>query len=342
MKFNWLILVVAVVLISCGGDVENDSDSTIETTEVDTSITEQEKEFKAVNDLLRSDVNNISLYLQRARLYQKYGELDLAVKDIDRAIKLDSISPEYYLLKAELLKSQDKFKEAKDVLDQCMLVDNENIPARLELGYLALVVKNYKQGLEYADAVLKRDVHNAEAYYLKGMIFQEKQDTDLALSSYATAIEQENDYYEAYVALGILNISRDLNLSKEYLKNALRVKPQSLEALYAYGVCLQEKGDYNEAIETYHEILKIEEYREPYFNLGYIHHEYLKVYDVAVDYYTKAIEVEPAYVDAYYNRALCYEELKKNKEAETDLRKALQLNPQYTNAAIALERVLNK
>ena len=336
-----IILSILLVLFSCGNETASDVKNDVNGV-VDSTSTEQEKEFKAINTMLKADINNTALYLKRAKLYTKYGELDLAIKDIDRAISLDSLVPDYYLLKAELYRRQDKYKKAKETLDACMLVDNENIPARLELGWLALIVRDYKQGLDYADAVLKRDIHNAEAYYLKGMIFQEKNDTDLALSSFSTAIEQENDYYEALIGLGILNMKRDVSLSKEYLKNALKLRPQSLEALYAYAMCCQEKGDYNEAIETYHDILKIEEYREPYFNLGFIHQEYLKVYDVAIDYYSKAIEVEPKYIDAYYNRALCYEQRDEKAKAEKDLREALRLNPQYTSAALALERVLGE
>ncbi len=341
MKKTCSILALSVVLFSCGNGENHTKENDTEQI-VDTVQTEQEKEFKAINDLLRSDVNNISLYLQRSKLYTKYNELDLAIKDIDRAISLDSLSAEYYLLKAELQKQQNKYKQAKETLDKCLILNNENLEARLELGYLALVVKDYKQALEYTDAVLKRDIHNAEAYYLKGMIFQEKEDTARALSSYATAIEQENDYYEALIALGILNLNKDLALSKGYIKNALKLQPESLEALYAFAICCQEKGDYNEAIETYHKILKINEYAEPYFNLGYIHQEYLKVYEVAIENYTKALAIQPTYVNAYFNRALCYEQLDKIKEAEADLRKALQLDPQNTNAALSLERVLNQ
>lgn len=334
-----LLGIVAFIFTACG------SNSTTENQEVialDSTLTEKEAEFKAVNDLLKQDINNTSLYLKRAKLYSKYNDLTSAVNDVDRAIKIDSTQPEYYLLKAELLKKQDKLIECKQALDDCMLLDNDNVPARIELGWLALIARDYKQAIKYADAALKIDIYNAEAYYLKGMVFEEQQDTTLALSTYKTAIEQENDYYEPYVHLGLLYFHIDLNLAKEYLKNALRIKPNSLEALYAYGICCQEKGDYNEAIATYHNILKIEEYREPYFNLGYIHQEYLKVYDVAIDYYTKAINVEPRYVDAFYNRGLCYEKLNQYKKAEQDFREALKLNPQYTNAAIALERVLKK
>lgn len=338
--FQLIPLVILAFFMACEADVSENLESN-ESVQ-DSVSSEKSKIFEAVNAELKADINNPFLYLKRAKLYMDNGELDLAIKDVNRAIKIDSLMPEYYLLKAELLKKQYKLKESKDALDACMLIDNDNIEARLELGYLALVARNYKQALDYADAVLKRDVYNAEAYYLKGMVFEEKQDTVLALSSYSTAVEQENDYYEAYIKLGILNLPINLELAKGYIENALRIEPNNLEALYAYGMCNQEIGDYNLAIETYLKIIEIQEYREPYFNLGYIHHEYLKVFDVAIDYYTKAIEVEPKYIEAYYNRALCYEELNKLKMAETDLRTALELNPQYTNAALALDRVLHK
>lgn len=342
MKKYLIILISTFIFFSCGSDVEDTVDNTDLAEAVDSLDSERTVEFKAVNDLLRNDINNTSLYLQRAKLYMKYNDLSSAVKDIDRAIKLDSLSPDYYLLKAELLKKQDKFKEAKSALDDCMRIDNNNVEARVELGWLALIVRDYDQAMDYADAALKRDIYNAEAYHLKGMIFEEKLDTTRAISSFRTAIEQENDYYDAYMHLGVLHMDIDLVLAKEYLKNALRIKPESLEALYAYGLSCQENEDYNEAIETYHSILEIDEYREPYFNLGYIHQEYLKVYDVAIDYYTKAINLEPKYLEAYYNRGLCYEELKQYKKAEADFRHALKLNPQYTTAALALERVLSK
>jgi len=336
-----LIIISAVFLLSsCGGDA-NKTEKVAEGTELTKSLeSEQTLAFKEVNALLKGEINNPALYLKRSKLYLKYGDLLSAVNDLDQAIVIDSTAPEYYLLKAELLKKQDKLKEAKEVLDKCLNLDNENISARIELGWLALVSRNYKQAFDYADAVLKRDVYNAEAYFLKGMIFEDKGDTTRAVSSYITAIEQENDYYEAYMQVGVLSFDNNQKLGKEFIKNALRVKPESMEALYAYAMICQESGEYNESIETYYKILSIEEFREPYFNLGFIHQEYLKVYDVAIEHYTSAIRIEPKYIDAYYNRALCYEQLDEPQKAVADLKIALKLNPQYDEAAILMGRIL--
>jgi len=336
-----LMIVGAIFLLSsCGSDVkeiQNNKDS-VATPAI--SESEQTIAFKEINSALKAEINNPTLYLKRAKLYVKYDDLFSAVNDLDRAIGIDSTAPEYYLLKAELLKRQDKLKESKEVLDKVMYIDNDNLQARLELGYLALIARQYKQALDYADAVLKKDVYNAEAYFLKGMVFEDKRDTSRAISSYVTAIEQENDYYEAYMQVGILSSHENKALGKGYIKNALRVKPESLEALYALGMICQESAEYNEAIETYHKILSIEEFREPHFNLGFIHQEYLKVYDVAIEHYTNAIRLEPKYIDAYYNRALCYEQLDEPKKAVADLKIALELNPQYTPAALLMGRVL--
>jgi len=337
-----LILVSVVCLLSsCGSDVEKDVQLEDKAIEI-VSESEQTLAFKEVNGLLKAEINNPNLYLKRAQLYMKYGDLSFAVNDLDRAIGVDSTAPEYYLLKAELLKMQDKLKESKEVLDKCMSIDNGNLKARIELGWLALISRNYKQALDYADAVLRKDVYNAEAYFLKGMVFEDKGDTTRAISSYVTAIEQENDYYEAYMQVGLLSFDGNQQLGKEYIKNALRIDSNSLEALYAYGMICQESGDYNDAIETYYKILNIKEYREPHFNLGFIHQEYLKVYDVAIEHYTNAIRLEPKYIEAYFNRALCYEQLDEPQKAIVDLKIALKLNPQYTEAAILMGRILKK
>lgn len=337
MKPFILFLLSIFLLIGCNTNEKPITEEPEQT--IDSTSSEQVKVFKEINEQIKNDINNTGLYLRRARLFQQYGAIPKAIEDVDRAISIDSLVPEFYLLKAQLLKSQYKLKEVKEVLDKCMFIDNKNVQARIELGWLALIAKDYKQALDYADAALKRDMYAAEAYFLKGMIFIEKKDTATAISSFKTAVEQENDYYDAYIQLGVLHIYKKGNLSEGYFKNALRIKPKNLEALYNLGFYYQEVGEYKKAIETYKETLAIKEYREPYFNLGYIHQEYLSAYEEAIGFYTKAIEIEPKYIDAYYNRGLCYEKMKNKAKAKADFQEVLKLNPTHTFAAIALERV---
>ena len=68
--------------------------------------------------------------------------------------------------------------------------------------------------------------------------------------------------------------------------------------------------------------------------------EYFQKYDIAIDYYTRAIELSPLYYTAIYNRGLCFEKLGDLKNAENDFRKTLKIKSDYDYAALALERVL--
>ncbi|MCB9360979.1 MAG: tetratricopeptide repeat protein [Flavobacteriales bacterium] len=339
--FSYIFLIVSFLMFSCTENVNVDENKTNEV-EVDSLTAYKNAEFEVVNTQLKSDPNNPNLYVKRAQLYKKYDEIPFAIEDIDRAIKVDSLIPEFYLLKAEMQKQIDDYANAKRTLDKCLLIDNNNVQVRIELGWMAFIIQNYEQAIEYADAALKRNMYAAEAYYLKGMIFYEKQDTAKAISSLITAVEQESNYYEAYIQLGILHFKQDNELAKGYFKNALRIKPNSPEALYNYGLWCQEHGDYNEAIETYHKILEIKPFREALFNLGYIHQEYLKVYEEAINFYTQAIASDKNYFEAYYNRGLCHEKLGNLGQAELDYRKALKINSNYDYAALSLDRILKK
>lgn len=341
MRLNFFIsITIVVALFSCKGEV--DQSSTEANNPKDSVELAKTIDFESINTELKSDPNNPALYLKRARIYQKYNEIGFAIEDIDRAIKIDSLLPEYYLLKAELQKKEGWYADAKRTLDKCLLIDNGNVQARIELGWIAFIIQNHSQAIEYADAALKIDVYNAEAYYLKGMIFYEQNDTSKAISSFITATEQEANYYEAYIQLGLLHLNQPNKLAKDYFKNALRIQPKSSEALYNYGYACQMRGEYVEAVETYQKMIAIQPFREPYFNLGFIHQEYFGKYPEAIEFYTKAVNMSPLYYAAFYNRGLCYEKIGNRTLAEADFRKTLSINSDYDYAAIALERILKK
>ena len=62
-----------------------------------------------------------------------------------------------------------------------------------------------------------------------------------------------------------------------------------------------------------------------------------KAYDVnslilKIEYYTKAIELNPEYTYAYYNRGIAYNDLGQYQKAIDDYTKAIELNPEYADA----------
>jgi tetratricopeptide (TPR) repeat protein len=57
-----------------------------------------------------------------------------------------------------------------------------------------------------------------------------------------------------------------------------------------------------------------------------------KDYDSAIEQFTKVIEMDEKFVEAYNMRGNCYSALKKNEEAVKDFSKAIEMDPNNRNA----------
>ena len=63
-----------------------------------------------------------------------------------------------------------------------------------------------------------------------------------------------------------------------------------------------------------------------YYNLAKVYFK-IKQFELAVDFYTSAIKINPSDPDIYSNRGICYIQIFQHKLAFADLQKALMMNP---------------
>ncbi|PSB04588.1 tetratricopeptide repeat-containing S1 family peptidase [Merismopedia glauca] len=104
-----------------------------------------------------------------------------------------------------------------------------------------------------------------------------------------------------------------------------------------------EKGNYQEAIENYTKAIEIDpQYTNAYNNRG-IAYGNLGNYQQAISDYARAIALNPQDPDAYYNRGNAYDDLGEYQKAISDYDRAITLNPQdleaYNNRGIAYRKL---
>jgi tetratricopeptide (TPR) repeat protein len=309
-------------------------------------------ELAAINERIKSQPNNPDHYVERARYYLNFNDYDKAILDLDRALAADTTRTDILLIRGKTKFSFQFFKEAKDDYEKCILIAPDNTDCLLRKAEMELLLRNYGQALKDINDALRFNDYLEEAYYLKGLYYAEIGDTLLAASSYQTAIEVFPDYYDAYISLGLLYHKAKSDLALEYYNTALSIDPLSFEAFYNKAMYLQETGfrdrkRYRQALTLYDHLAKLSPSNElPYFNRGYIYLEYLSsessadtTYRKAADFFTGAIERYPGYFQALYNRGLCHESLGEYTRARNDFLKALKIEPQFTEAALSLERL---
>lgn len=300
-------------------------------------------ELKALNQKILDNPNDAGLYHERARLYLKLKLLEDAIYDVKRSIRVDSNKVEFYLTQADIYFAANETRNAKDVLEKVVRKFPTNTEGLLKLSELFFIVKQYENAFTKINEALKIDQNLSKAYFLKGDIYKETGDTAKAISSYETAIEQDNQNSGAFFSLGLIYSSRKSPLAFDYYDNVLRLKPNNVEALYAKGKLLQDLGRFDESIGIYKSLLKVDSLH-PFalYNLGAIDLEVKKDAKSALSFFSQALNADPKYAEAYYARGVCYEELKDVSNAKADYQMCLQLKPNYEPAVEALNSLGDK
>ena len=92
------------------------------------------------------------------------------------------------------------------------------------------------------------------------------------------------------------------------------------------GLLYTNTGEYHKAIAAFTRAIELDpNFTDAYISRGWVYIE-LEQYEQAVVDYTKAIELDPSLADAYINRSGAYIELGQYEQAIVDYEKAVQLN----------------
>ncbi|MEZ4720719.1 MAG: tetratricopeptide repeat protein [Flavobacteriales bacterium] len=332
MKWT-LFLVVTLAVISIGCQQNN------------TPKLNAGKQFEnpadSINELIKESPNDAQLYFERAQLHYANRDVASSLSDVGRALKLDSGNVEFYILLANLKLINKQSRDSKDALLKAYRINPTDTRVLLKLGELYMIVNDYDASFRYLNEALQQDIHLAEAYRLKGFNYKYSGDTTNAVSSFQTAIEQDPDDYDSYLQLGLIYSSILNPLALNYYDNALRVRPASLEAMYAKALHLQNIGESRLAIRLYDQIIEANpNFFNAHYNKGFVYLEQLEKYDSAAVAFTQAINYGPEnYFQAVYNRGLANERMGNKTSAKEDYKLALKQNPQYDLAAHGLSRV---
>lgn len=339
---NFLLILLCFFQLGCTS--KSDTEKALADVKKDSANALNSAAFKKVNAALKENPSDPDLYYRRGELYLAIKDFEAAIADAERALKIDSLKNDtYYILLTDAYFYSDKTRKAKETLERCV----KNIPGSkdgfLKLAELYFFVKKYQECIVNLNSALKIDEHVAKAYFIKGMCYKETGDTSLAISSMQTACEQDDKYYDAYVETGRLLAAKKSTLCIEYYNNALRLNPKSTEVVYLVGKFYQDTKRIPQAIDAYNKLLTMNKAdQHALYNLGVIQYVFLKDLPKAKEYFTKAIDADAQYAEAYLARGICYNDEKNYSEAEADYRSALQYRPNFEPAVERLNALTGK
>ncbi len=297
-------------------------------------------ELAALDKKIASDSLNSENYYQRSKYYLDQKDINRSLADISKAIQLNEKDADYFVTLGDIYLAMNRVTSCLEALKKAESLDPENGKALVKIARVRLILQDYEGAFEYSKRALDLDRINPEAYFIRGYAYMEKGDTSLAIRNFQAAADQDQKYYDAFMELGIIYSALKKPISAGYLETAIRIDSSRVEGYYLLGLAYQEQENIPKAVETYEKLIRsFPDFKEGYYNLGYINLVYIKDFEKAVGYFTKAVSLDPKYADAYFNRGYGYELMGKYANARKDYQKALELVPNYEKPINGLNRL---
>ncbi len=275
--------------------------------------------------------------LERSAQYINVGSYELAIKDLEAAIRLDSLNP---LIYHRLADAQLDYYQSHNALTT-MIETSKKFPShlhtQLKLSEFHYTLEQYDESMKVIDAILKKDPQLDEAYFMMGMNFKAKGDIDNAIKSFQRTTEVNGDHHDGWLMLGTLYSSKGDELALKCFDNAILINPKSVEAMHNKAFHLQNTNRIEEAKKLYRQInAQNPQYTDAFFNTGILYLEQDSLAQ-ALEHFNIAVKTDPQYAMGYYYLGITYEKLNNSKAALEMYDQALRIVPEFVRAKDAAE-----
>jgi Tfp pilus assembly protein PilF len=163
--------------------------------------------------------------LERAKYYVRHNNLALAKADLETILATDSSNIKAQVLYADIHLAMLDLETSKYHYESAIAKDSTNSKSYLGLARIYAALDNYAKADYYIGVSLKLDPYVPEPYFTRGLIYRSdyymtgrEESWDIAISSFQTAVEQDAEFYPAYVEMGVMYAEQGDSIALEYYK----------------------------------------------------------------------------------------------------------------------------
>jgi len=186
------------------------------------------------------------------------------------------------------------------------------------------------------------NLHTKALYHL-GVIYEHRNQNDIAQNYYEQVLTIDECYQQAHRRLGCLHYSDGKLITAEnYLKRAVALDPNDADGWITLGllyICLEKL---QEAVEALLEAIAASPTSKcaatAFFNIGNIHHMNGQP-DEAIESFSKTVQFDPNNADALFNLGVLHQEKQNIAEAYDWYEKALTADADLEEAKIAMNNI---
>ena len=222
----------------------------------------------------------------------------------------------------------NNYEQALGLLDTIYFSNRHDIHLNLLLAEIHLSIQQFRESNRYYSIANKIDSNNSQALYGLGKTAYLRGDFDQAITYLRKTLKDEAFQGDVYNDLGtIYEEIGQLDEAESCLVRSIKLKPSFISPVINISSLLVRRDRHKEALVVIDQYLLNNPPDDRLLvNQGIIREE-LNRYEDAIDSFTKAIELNPNNIQAYFDRAYCYLKLSRIETARADLKTYLAIKP---------------
>lgn len=286
------------------------------------SINRVDEALEYYNKTISADPTYIDAYVNIANIYKDKNQSDLAISTLKSAL---GVMP-----------------DNKQISDLIANIDSDAATQRYNNALKMHTDGKYKEAIEEYKKIIAISEPNSDLYLNLGAAYQALNDTTNAMQAYNKAISTDSKNATAYYYLGtVYSQQNDNDNALKNYKKAYELDPKNDAAKQAIvqakkqingkllekGIAQYNEGKYKEALLTLNTVLIYDSTNaDAYYQRGMIN-DAIKKLPLAISDYALAVKYDPELAMAYYAMAADYDVLKNYPEAKKWYRKFIEKTP---------------
>ena len=241
-------------------------------------------------------------YNNRGNWYRLNGELQLALKDYNKAIEIDPFFFRPFHNRGLLFYMLNRKDLALQNYNLAISYNPQSELTYFLRAKLLFDLRQYKAALSDLNRVIALTQNFDKAFFLRGTILSLINQNENALKDFTQAIKCNPNYYEAYCNMGKVFFKlKNIKSAFGNINKALSINPKFSDAYITRGIIFENIKEYIKALEDYNTAAALDPKNpEIYYNRA-TSYNYLKEFEKAEKDYLQVISLDSASAKSWHN-----------------------------------------